>query len=83
MIKFYSNENFPLEMVKTLRKLGYNVLTSYESGRANQKISDDQVLAFAKSEQRIVITLIRNRVSSPIFLLKEKRSQKPGFSVHL
>lgn len=49
MIKFYANENFPLEMVKALRNFGYNVLTSYESGRANQKISDDQVLAFAKS----------------------------------
>jgi uncharacterized protein with PIN domain len=60
MIKFYANENFPLEMVKALRNFGYNVLTSYESGRANQKISDDQVLAFAKSEQRIVITLNRD-----------------------
>lgn len=57
MIKFYSNENFPLEMVKHLGNLGYNVLTSYEFGRSNQKISDDQVFAFAKSEQRIIITL--------------------------
>ncbi|MGL4502353.1 MAG: DUF5615 family PIN-like protein [Planktothrix sp.] len=60
MIKFYANENFPLEMVKALRNFGYNVLTSYESGRANQKISDDQVLAFAKSEQLIMITLNRD-----------------------
>ncbi len=47
-------------MVKALRNLGYDVLTSYESGRANQGISDDEVLAFAKSEQRIVITLNRD-----------------------
>lgn len=60
MMRFYSNENFPLEMVKPLRNFGYDVLTSYESGRANQGISDDEVLAFAKSEQRIVITLNRD-----------------------
>ena len=43
MIKFYSfdfNQNFPLEMVKALRKLGYDVLNAYESGRANQRISE-------------------------------------------
>lgn len=47
-------------MVQALRDFGYDVLTSYESGRANQRISDDEVLAFAKSEQRIVITLNRD-----------------------
>ncbi|MFB2971756.1 DUF5615 family PIN-like protein [Aerosakkonema sp. BLCC-F183] len=60
MIRFYSNENFPLDMVQALRDFGYDVLTSYESGRANQRIPDDEVLAFAKSEQRIVITLNRD-----------------------
>lgn len=47
-------------MVQALRDFGYDVLTSYESGRANQRIPDDEVLAFAKSEQRIVITLNRD-----------------------
>ena len=63
MIKFYSfysNENFPLEMVKALRKFGYDVLTSYESGRANQRIYDDEFLAFAKRERRITIALNRD-----------------------
>lgn len=39
-IDFYSNENFPLDMVTALRELGYNVLTSYEAGQANQGIPE-------------------------------------------
>lgn len=56
MLKFYSNENFPMEMVYLLRSLGYNVLTSYEAGQANQKIPDEQVLIYATNAARIVIT---------------------------
>lgn len=40
-----SNENFPKRVVEELRRLGHDVLTSYEAGQANQKIPDDQVLA--------------------------------------
>ncbi len=56
MVKFYSNENFPMEMVYLLRSLGYDVLTSYEAGQANQKIPDEQVLIYATNAARIVIT---------------------------
>ncbi|HAZ46107.1 MAG TPA: hypothetical protein DDW76_16065 [Cyanobacteria bacterium UBA11369] len=56
MLKFYSNENFPMEMVYLLRSLGYDVLTSYEAGQANQKIPDDRVLIYATNAGRIVIT---------------------------
>ena len=35
------------------------MLTSYEAGRANQKIPDDQVLQFAISQNRAVLTLNR------------------------
>jgi predicted nuclease of predicted toxin-antitoxin system len=56
MLKFYSNENFPLEMVDLLRRRGYDVLTSYEAGQANQKIPDDEVLMYATNAGRIVIT---------------------------
>ncbi|MFB2836343.1 DUF5615 family PIN-like protein [Floridanema evergladense] len=51
MMRFYSNENFPLEMVKALRNFGYDVLTSYESGRANQGISDDEVWVILKVQK--------------------------------
>jgi Domain of unknown function (DUF5615) len=60
MVKLYSNENFPLEIVRQLRKLEYDVLTSYEAGQANQGIPDDEVLAFATQDQRILITLNRD-----------------------
>lgn len=56
MLKFYSNENFPMEMVKLLRYFGYNVLTSYEAGKANQKIPDDEVLLYATNGGRVLIT---------------------------
>ena len=35
------------------------MLTSLEAGRANQKIPDDQVLAFATAQNRAVLTLNR------------------------
>jgi predicted nuclease of predicted toxin-antitoxin system len=56
MLKFYSNENFPIEMVDLLRSRGYDVLTSYEAGKANQKIPDDKVLMYSTNAGRIVIT---------------------------
>ena len=60
MISLYSNENFPLDMVIVLRQLGYDVLTSYEAGQANQGISDEAVLTFATAQDRSVITLNRD-----------------------
>jgi predicted nuclease of predicted toxin-antitoxin system len=56
MLKFYSNENFPIAMVDLLRSRGYDVLTSYEAGQANQKIPDDEVLMYATNAGRVVIT---------------------------
>ncbi len=59
MARIYSNENFPFPVVEELRRAGHDVLTSLEAGRANQKIPDDQVLAFATQEGRTVLTLNR------------------------
>jgi len=56
MLKFYSNENFPIAMVDLLRSRGYDVLTSYEAGQANQKIPDDEVLMYAINAGRVIIT---------------------------
>lgn len=55
----YSNENFPRRAVEELRRLGNNVINSYEAGRANQKVPDEEVLAFATGQQRAVLTLNR------------------------
>lgn len=57
--RLYSNENFDRRVVVALRELGHDVLTSTEAGRSNQRIPDDEVLAFAKIEQRAVLTFNR------------------------
>jgi len=59
MARLYANENFPLPAVEELRRLGHDVLTSYDSGRAGQAVPDEDVLAFAVAEERILITLNR------------------------
>lgn len=59
MARLYSNENFPLQVVEALRQLGREVLTIQETGRANQSLSDEQVLQFATGEGRAVLTLNR------------------------
>ena len=59
MASLYSNENFPKRVVEELRRLGHDVITSYEAGRANQKIPDEQVLAYATEQNRGVLTLNR------------------------
>ena len=55
----YANENFPLPVVEALRELGHNLLTTYESGKAGQAIPDEDILAFATGESRIIHTLNR------------------------
>ena len=57
---FYSNENFALDMVNILRSLGYQVITSYDAGQANQGIPDDQVLNYATQNGLILITFNRD-----------------------
>jgi len=59
MADCYANENFPLPVVEALRRLGHDLLTTYESSRAGQAIPDEEVLAFAIGESRIVLTLNR------------------------
>lgn len=50
MARLYSNENFPLPVVEHLRTLGHNVLTTHETGKADQAVPDSEVLKFASSE---------------------------------
>ncbi len=53
MTKLYANENFPRPVVLILRKLGYDILTSYEAEQANQQIPDDQPINLFASKNRI------------------------------
>ena len=59
MIRFYADEQFPFQVVELLRNLGYDVLTVQEAGNANQRIPDDQVLMFAISQERSILTINR------------------------
>ena len=56
MARFYSNENFPVQTVRKLRELGHDVVTSLEAGNANRSVPDEEVLAFAASERRVLLT---------------------------
>jgi hypothetical protein len=58
-MQFYADENFPLNVVTELRNLGHEVLTAFEDGRANQKISDEKVLQRATELERAVLTINR------------------------
>jgi Domain of unknown function (DUF5615) len=59
MAHLYANENFPLPVVEELRRLGHDVLTTYESGRAGIAVPDDEVLAFSVTEKRVLLTINR------------------------
>jgi len=55
----YADENFPLRVVEELRRLGHDVLTAFEDGRANQSITDSDLLARATEINRALLTLNR------------------------
>ena len=55
----YADENFPFRVVEELRRLGHDVLTAFEDGRANQSITDLQLLERATELGRAVLTLNR------------------------
>ncbi|MBU2610521.1 MAG: DUF5615 family PIN-like protein [Chloroflexi bacterium] len=57
MILLYANENFPIQVVRELRRLGYDVLTSQEAGKDNRAIPDEDVLSFASEQGRALLTI--------------------------
>jgi hypothetical protein len=54
--RFYSNENIAQPVVTELRRLGHDVLTSLEAGKANASVPDSEVLAFATTQGRILLS---------------------------
>ncbi|MBO3458525.1 DUF5615 family PIN-like protein [Aetokthonos hydrillicola Thurmond2011] len=60
MARLYADEQFPFPVVELLRALGHDVLTVQEAGNADKSIPDDQVLAFATSQQRAILTINRD-----------------------
>jgi len=59
MARLYANENFPQPVVEELRTLGHDVLTVLETGKAGISWSDREVLQFATSDERAVLTMNR------------------------
>lgn len=58
-MRFYADENFPLRTVEELRRLGHDVLSTFEDGRANQAIPDEEVLRRAAELNCVILTLNR------------------------
>jgi predicted nuclease of predicted toxin-antitoxin system len=54
--RFYSNENIALQVVMELLWLGHDALASLDAGNANASVPDPEVLTFASSRQRILLT---------------------------
>ena len=59
-MRLYADENFPLPVVAELRRLGHDVLTAFEDGRANKSLPDDAVLARSQKLGRVVLTINRS-----------------------
>jgi hypothetical protein len=72
--RLYANENFPFPTVEELRRRGHDAVTVAETGKANQKMSDDEVLDFATSNERAVLTLNRRH----FFRLHRQRPDHRG-----
>ena len=59
MAQIYANENFPQQCVEALRELGHDVLTTQDSGKSDQAIPDEEVLAYSTEQNRILVTFNR------------------------
>jgi hypothetical protein len=59
MADLYADEDFSLPVAEQLRALGHDVLTASESGHSDQAMADDEILDFAISQQRAVMTFNR------------------------
>jgi hypothetical protein len=57
---FYADENFRYPVVDAIRRLGHDVLTCQEAGRAGRGIDDETVLDDARAMSRILLTQNRD-----------------------
>lgn len=63
MARLLADENFPLPVVEALGAHIHDVVTLADLGRAGQRVSDPEILALARAEQRVVLTLNRRDFS--------------------
>lgn len=57
MARLYADEDFPFEVVKELRQMGHEVVTTLDANRAGRRIPDDDQLGFAHADARAIMTL--------------------------
>ena len=60
MARMYADEQFPRIVSELLRTMRHDVLTVQEAGNANLGIPDEDVLEFAISDNRTILTLNRS-----------------------
>jgi len=63
----YADENFPLRVIEELRRLGHDVITAFEDGRANQSVTDHAILVRATELGRAILTSIAGISNTYIF----------------
>jgi hypothetical protein len=73
--RIYSNENISIQVVTELRRLGHDVLTSLDAGKANSAVPDLEVLGFAAAEGRILLSHNRRHF---LRLHRDRRSDHAG-----
>lgn len=56
MARLYADEDFPLPVVEELRRLGHDVRTVHEAGRAGRGVADAEILDDAVADRRAVLT---------------------------
>lgn len=56
MARLFADEDFSLPVVEGLRRLGHDVLTVNDIGKANQRWPDDAVFFFAVAKGRTLLT---------------------------
>ena len=59
MARLYTNENFPVPVALERRRLGHDVLTIQETGKASEALPDADNLELAIRERRAVVTYNR------------------------
>ncbi len=59
MAALYADEDFRQAAAEALRRLGYDVLTALQAGRANQGLSDYDQLLYAIVHARAILTCNR------------------------
>jgi hypothetical protein len=57
--RLFADENFPLPVVEELRRLGHDVVTINDAGKAGQSLTDEAGLDFAHTDSRAVLILNR------------------------